>query len=96
MSIEVMRLLQLAAHREHISRIEVRVHDDVANYLLNRKRKEIAQLEEAGEKQVPIRGSAGRVAGVPGVHLLRQQQQRGEVHAHRGSRRDRRATRILI
>src|SRR5437763_4571006 len=40
MSIDVMRMLQLAAHRENIYRILVRVQDDVANYLLNRKRQE--------------------------------------------------------
>jgi len=27
-----MRMLQLAAHRENINRINARVHDDVANY----------------------------------------------------------------
>src|SRR5262249_4763072 len=56
MSIEVMRLLQLAAHREGIQRIQVRVHPEVAYYLLNRKRKEIAQLEERGEMQVTVFG----------------------------------------
>ncbi len=55
MSIDVMRFLQLATHNEHIRRIEIRVHEDVAHYLLNRKRKEVAQLEAAGEKQVNIK-----------------------------------------
>lgn len=55
MSIDVMRCLQLAAHREHVKRIEIRVHEDVALYLLNRKRKEIAQLEASGDKQVNIK-----------------------------------------
>ncbi len=58
MSIDVMRLLQLAAHQKSISRIHARVHDDVANYLLNRKRKEITRLEEAGNIQVTITGAA--------------------------------------
>src|SRR5439155_5504046 len=48
MSLEVIRLLQLAAHREYIRRIEVRVTEAVANYLHNRKRKEINELEEKG------------------------------------------------
>jgi ribonuclease E len=56
MSIEVMRLLQLAAHREGVHRMDVRVHADVANYLLNRRRKEISALEEKGELQVSILG----------------------------------------
>jgi ribonuclease E len=59
MSIDVMRMLQLAAHRENIDRISVRVHDDVANYLLNRKRKEITRLEENGTIQVTISGTSG-------------------------------------
>jgi ribonuclease E len=56
MSIDVMRLLQLAAHREHVTRIQARVQSDVATYLLNRKRQEIAQLEETGGIQVTITG----------------------------------------
>src|SRR5262249_22678901 len=54
MSIDVMRMLQLAAHRENIHRINVRVHEDVANYLLNRKRKEISRLEGSGDLQMTI------------------------------------------
>src|SRR5262249_50382480 len=59
MSIDVMRMIQLAAHRENIQRIQVSVHDEVANYLLNRKRKEITQLEESGNMQVTVSGSDG-------------------------------------
>jgi ribonuclease E len=59
MSIDVMRMLQLAAHRAHVHRIAIRVHEDVANYLLNRKRKDVNQLEETGEIQVMITGAAG-------------------------------------
>jgi ribonuclease E len=54
MSIDVMRMIQLAAHRHNIYRIQVRVQEEVANYLLNRKRKEIGRLEESGELQVTI------------------------------------------
>jgi ribonuclease E len=59
MSIDVMRLLQLAAHRDQVTRIQVRVAEDVAHYLLNRKRKEITVLEEAGQIQVHVSGVAG-------------------------------------
>jgi ribonuclease E len=59
MSIDVMRLLQLAAHREGVQRINVRVHEEVAHYLLNRKRKEVARLEEAGSIQVNVNGVPG-------------------------------------
>ncbi len=44
-----MRMLQLAAsYREAVQRIEVRVPEDVAKYLLNKKRREIVTMEEAG------------------------------------------------
>jgi ribonuclease E len=59
MSIDVMRMLQLAAHRENVQRIQVRVAEDVAHYLLNKKRKEISQLEEPGKIQITITGAAG-------------------------------------
>jgi ribonuclease E len=59
MSIEVMRLLQLAAHRDYIARVEVHVTQDVANYLLNKKRKEIAALEASGTFGVQITGATG-------------------------------------
>ena len=59
MSIDVMRMLQLAAHRDHVCRIEVRVAEDVAGYLLNRKRREIVALEESGEMSVNVRGIHG-------------------------------------
>jgi Ribonuclease G/E len=57
MSIEVMRQLQLAAHRGNIQRIEIHVHDDVAGYLSNRKRIEVARLEESQQIQIYITGS---------------------------------------
>src|SRR5207248_2873507 len=59
MSIEVMRMLQLAAHKDNVARIALRVADDVAHYLQNRKRKEIARLEEGGNIQVQIQGALG-------------------------------------
>jgi ribonuclease E len=58
MSIEVMRLLQLAAHRDRVTRVQIRVAESVAQYLLNRKRKEISQLEEGGRMQVTVLGIA--------------------------------------
>jgi ribonuclease E len=59
MSIEVMRLLQLAAHRDGVQRIQVRVHQEVAHYLLNRKRRDMLHLEETGQMQVSVIGSLG-------------------------------------
>jgi ribonuclease E len=60
MSIEVMRMIQLAAHRSPaIQSIEVTVHSEVANYLLNKKRKELAKLEETARMGIQINGQQG-------------------------------------
>ncbi len=59
MSIDVMRMLQLATHAKNVSRIEVHVAEEVANYLLNKKRKEITRLEETGTTQVNVTGIQG-------------------------------------
>jgi ribonuclease E len=59
MSIEIMRLFQLAAHRKTIRNLNAKVHIDVAQYLLNKKRREILQWEEIGQMQVAITGVTG-------------------------------------
>jgi ribonuclease E len=60
MGIEVMRLLQLAAHRSPaVTSVTLTVHADVAFYLLNRKRKEIAALEEKAKMEVQVHGQFG-------------------------------------
>ncbi len=46
MSIEVIRMLMLAGQQPNIARVTVRVNDEVASYLNNRKRREITNLEE--------------------------------------------------
>jgi ribonuclease E len=62
MSIDVMRMLQLAVHRNHMHRIQVRVHEDVAQYLLNRKRGELVRLEEQGGKQITVQSAGSTVS----------------------------------
>ena len=60
MAIEVVRMLasgQLSS--PNVSRITVRVNDEVATYLNNKKRKEIMQLEDEGQMHVQILGSEG-------------------------------------
>jgi ribonuclease E len=59
MSIDVMRMIQLAAHRESISRIDIRVAEEVASYLLNKKRKEMCDLEAQGKLQIQVNGQTG-------------------------------------
>ncbi|MBY0230409.1 MAG: ribonuclease E/G, partial [Gemmataceae bacterium] len=64
MALEVMRMIQLASCREVIKQVEAVVSLEVAEYLLNRKRRELAKLEESGQFSVSIRG----VLGVPAEH----------------------------
>lgn len=59
MAIEVVRVLMLASQREEIKRIEVTVVDEVATYLNNKKRRELARLEDEGEITVQIFGRKG-------------------------------------
>jgi ribonuclease E len=59
MAIEVVRMLMLASHQPNISRVTVRVNHEVATYLNNRKRRELAMLEEDGKMAVQILGGDG-------------------------------------
>jgi ribonuclease E len=56
MAIEVMRLLILAAQREDIARVSITVAEDVATYLNNKKRREMARLEDEGRIGIQIFG----------------------------------------
>jgi ribonuclease E len=80
MAIEVMRLLQLASTKEAVHQVEVGVSADVAEYLLNRKRREVVRLEEEGQMSVTIRG----LTGVPAEHnhFVCLDQNSNEVRLH--------------
>jgi ribonuclease E len=62
-SIEILRMIRLAASRKEIGRIEVTVPADVASFLQNRRRVVLGQIEESSEKTIVIYsnfpGSAG-------------------------------------
>jgi ribonuclease E len=57
MSIEVIRMLMLATQQPNVARVTVRVNDEVASYLNNKKRREITRLEEEAKMNVQILGS---------------------------------------
>ena len=54
MAIEVIRMLLSAAHQEAVSRISLEVHERVANFLNNRKRKYVAQIEDKSNVSISI------------------------------------------
>ena len=68
MAIDVVRLLILASQRPAIARVTVTVAEEVADYLNNRKRHELARLEEDGKMAVQVVG----VEGVAPEHLVIQ------------------------
>jgi ribonuclease E len=59
MAIEVVRMLMLAGQHPDVNQVTVRVNDDVASYLNNKKRKEITGLEEEGGMTVQVLGADG-------------------------------------
>jgi ribonuclease E len=66
MAIETVRLLILASQQEGIARVTATVSDDVATYLNNKKRRELAKLEDDHGIIVQIIGREG----VPPEHLV--------------------------
>ena len=65
MSIDVMRILALASHRDDIRRVHVGVSPGVAAHLNNRKRKEITQIELDANMTIHIRNEED----APAEHL---------------------------
>lgn len=64
LGIDAMRLLHLAASKAiagnpQITSLDLTVCQDAANYLLNRKRREIARLEENAKMEITINGVLG-------------------------------------
>jgi ribonuclease E len=59
MAIEVMRNLALVTQHENVARVEVTVADDVADYLNNKKRRELARLEDESTLALQIFGKEG-------------------------------------
>src|SRR5437764_835726 len=55
MSLDVMRRLAIAAHDQRVARGELAVHPEVAFYFQNRKRAQLARLEEETNKHILIR-----------------------------------------
>src|SRR5262249_48324470 len=57
-AIEVVRLLLNSIHRENVAKITVEVHDRVAGYLNNRKRKDLIYFEEDSHVTIHINSRA--------------------------------------
>ena len=60
MAIEVVRKLMLTRYHDDMTRLTVRVNDEVATYLNNRKRRELSELEQSTGVSIQILGSEGQ------------------------------------
>lgn len=58
MSLDVMRRLTIAAHDQRVTRVDLVVCPDVAFYLLNKKRSQLAELEGETQKRIVVRHDA--------------------------------------
>ena len=67
MSLDVMRKLAIATQDQRVARAELTVHSDVAHYLNNRKRFNLAELENITGKTIVIR--TGDVLGLDEVRF---------------------------
>jgi ribonuclease E len=59
MAIEVVRKLIMCAHTSQVARITVTVEEEVANYLNNKKRRELVQLEQENNVEVQVVSGEG-------------------------------------
>src|SRR5947208_11762052 len=57
MSLDILRRLAIAAHNEKVVRVELSVNPDVSYYLLNKKRRAIAKLEDVTHKAIVVRNN---------------------------------------
>ena len=76
LAIEIIRLLNLSVSKNQITRIELFVSPEVADYLLNEKRVAIANIEQSSSKRVIIRSDSGYTGE---KHNLVCYNQRGSV-----------------
>jgi ribonuclease E len=59
MAIEVVRKLLLRSHLEQVAKVTVTVEDEVANYLNNKKRRELAKIEDDNKVQILVLSGEG-------------------------------------
>jgi ribonuclease E len=59
MAIEVVRKLLLRTHLEQVSKVTVTVEEEVASYLNNKKRRELAKIEDDNNVQIQIVSGEG-------------------------------------
>jgi ribonuclease E len=59
MALEVIRKLMASSADEHVAKITVTVEEDVASYLNNKKRRDLARIEDENNVQILVLGGEG-------------------------------------
>ncbi|MEM1424885.1 MAG: Rne/Rng family ribonuclease, partial [Planctomycetota bacterium] len=59
MAIDVVRKLEQVFHQDRVAAVAVTVEPEVATYLNNRKRRELAQMEDDGAVEIQVLGKEG-------------------------------------
>ncbi|GMV95954.1 MAG: Rne/Rng family ribonuclease [Phycisphaerae bacterium] len=78
MTLDIMRLLRLTAHKEGVHTVEVRVAPSVAHHVLNRKRAAIHALEQETHRRLIIRADGN--LGLDQYHFECLDARGGVVH----------------
>ena len=66
--LDLMRQIKSTVNNSQIKNIEITANDSVAGYLLNKKRKKLAELEEKFSKNIAINGIIGQKTGETTIH----------------------------
>ncbi len=61
--LDLMRQLKSAANSNQVKKIEITVNSDIAEYLLNLKRKQLTEIEEKSSKNIIIKCAMGQKTG---------------------------------
>jgi ribonuclease E len=68
--LDLMRQIKSIVNNPQIKKIEITSNDVVAGYLLNNKRKRLAELEEKFSKDIIIKGVIGHKTGETTIHSI--------------------------
>ena len=72
-AVSVLRRISMGLSREGIGAVEGRLPVEVANYLQNRKRKELAELESRYGVEITLKAESSLAPGEAELEFLRQE-----------------------
>ena len=93
MALEVIRTMLLASEQKNVSVVGIKVHSDVASYLNNQKRSELAELEDRGSMEIRINGSETVFPEFLEIECLDSNERVVHLPSEKGGRRSRGSSR---